>query len=140
MKALSKDPTGRHQSARDMLKLLEEYVADSGLVASPMRFGEWLTTHFGAEILEQRRAREKAAQALAEFSEPSNPPPSVPKEAAPVYPHVEPAPPSLVAVVQSMREPTPSAREPDTGKRTNVAVWIAVAVVAVAIVVQLLSR
>lgn len=137
-KALAKDPKQRHQSAREMLKRLEEYVADSGLVASPMRFGEWLTTHFGSEILEQRRARERAAQALAEFSEPDPAPP--PKAAAAAaYPHVEPPPPSLVAVVHSMREPTPSARAPEV-KRTNVAVWIALAIVAVAIVVQLLSR
>lgn len=138
-KALAKDPAERHKSARDMLKQLETYVADSGLVASPMRFGEWLTAHFGAEILEQRRARERAAQSLAEFSEPRNEPPTPPPPSSVGYSHAEPPPPSLMAVVHSTREPTPSARVPEP-KSKNVAVWVAVAIVAVVIVVQLLSR
>lgn len=137
-KALAKDPAERHKSARDMLKQLETYVADSGLVASPMRFGEWLTTHFGAEILEQRRARERAAQSLAEFSEPRHEPPPPPPSSV-GYLHVEPPPPSLMAVVHSTREPAPSAQKPEPKPR-NVAVWIAVAIVAVVIVFQLLSR
>jgi serine/threonine-protein kinase len=139
-KALAKDPADRFKSARDMLKELDAYVADSGLVTSPMRFGEWLTAHFGAEILEQRAARERAAQSLGELSDPKHEPPTPPSPPSSVgYAHAEPPPPSLMAVVHSTREPTPSAREPEPKPR-NVAVWIAVAIVAVVVAVQLLSR
>ncbi len=64
MKALARDREQRHASAQVMLRELEQYVADAGLVASPLRLGEWLLDNFGAEIVERRRARERAAKAV----------------------------------------------------------------------------
>jgi serine/threonine-protein kinase len=64
MRALERDPTLRFASAREMLQELERYVADAEVYASPLRFGEWLLEHFGQDIVERRRARERAAQAL----------------------------------------------------------------------------
>ncbi len=141
MRALAKQPTERFQSARDMLKVIEEYVADSGLLASPMRFGEWLTEHFAKEILEQRRLRELAAQALSEFGDAT---PAAAKAPAPApaasYPHVEVPPPSLMAVVQSTRQPTPSAAEPEDQKKTTL-IYVAIAVVvAIVLAVRYLMR
>ena len=63
-RALAKERDQRFLSARDMLRELEDYVRKARLVASPLRFGEWLTHQFGGEILEWRRARERAAKAL----------------------------------------------------------------------------
>lgn len=62
--ALSKDVDGRTESAQVMLRQLEEYIRGAGLVASPLKFGEWLMDHFGAEIIEKRRERERAAKAI----------------------------------------------------------------------------
>ena len=63
-RALAVDRTARFESAATMLDALQGYVAKARLVASPIRFGEWLTQHFGAELVEQRRARERAVKAL----------------------------------------------------------------------------
>jgi serine/threonine-protein kinase len=80
-RALARDPVGRYQSAQEMLTDLEGYVADNRLVVSTIRFGDWLTEHFGAEMIERRRARERAAKALEE-SLPRPEPPRVPPERA----------------------------------------------------------
>ena len=63
-KALARDREDRYPTAQAMLRDLEAYVARAGLIASPIRFGEWLMDHFGEELIEQRRARERAARAI----------------------------------------------------------------------------
>jgi len=65
-RALSKDPAARYPSADEMLRDLEGYVTDNRLLVSAIRFGDWLTEHFGAEMVEMRRERERAARALDE--------------------------------------------------------------------------
>jgi serine/threonine protein kinase len=57
-RALSKQREQRFASAREMRSELEAYLASSRLIASPVRFGEWLMATFGKEIVELRRARE----------------------------------------------------------------------------------
>ncbi|MEB2321812.1 MAG: serine/threonine-protein kinase [Sorangiineae bacterium] len=76
MKSLARERDERYPSAQAMLRELEGYVAGAGLVASPLRLGEWLVDHFGAEILERRSAHERAARAVdAEGAEVAKPPP-----------------------------------------------------------------
>lgn len=67
--ALARDPAERYPSAQAMLDELEAYVGDNRLVASALRFGDWLVDHFGAEIVERRRERERAARELDHPSE-----------------------------------------------------------------------
>lgn len=64
-KALQKNVDQRYPNAQSMRSDLEHYVRESGLFASPIKFGNWLTQHFADEILERRRTREVAARALA---------------------------------------------------------------------------
>jgi serine/threonine-protein kinase len=64
MRALAKSPSERYPSARQMLTDLEAYIADTGTFASALRFGQWLAERFGGDIIEVRRARERAAKAL----------------------------------------------------------------------------
>ncbi len=45
----------------DAVRDLEDYVRANRLMASPMRFGAFLTEHFEADIVESRRARERAS-------------------------------------------------------------------------------
>jgi serine/threonine-protein kinase len=71
----------RYPSAQAMLLDLEHYVADSKLMASPIRFGEWLIDRFGDELIHQRRERERAVQLLeagaqADLVAEMGPPPS----------------------------------------------------------------
>lgn len=54
----------RYASAAAALDELQRYVARARLVASPIRLGDWLTQHFGNELVSQRRARERAVKAL----------------------------------------------------------------------------
>jgi len=145
MHALERDPDKRYGSAREMLRDLEEYQARAGLLASPLRLGEWLLDHFGADILEQRRARERAAArpesvpppavapvpAPAGFGseEPSSPPPASPPAEAPAE--------SQLAVAYSHRQAEPDAPSP-AGRPALF--WVAVVVVILAIVVGLLLR
>jgi serine/threonine-protein kinase len=63
-RALEVDREVRYQTAAAMLRDLEAYASRARLVASPLRFGEWLMDRFGAEIVELRRARERAAWGL----------------------------------------------------------------------------
>jgi serine/threonine-protein kinase len=63
-KALAPLRKDRYQSAQEMLLELEHYVADSKLMASPLRFGEWLIDRFGDDLIHQRRERERAVQLL----------------------------------------------------------------------------
>jgi eukaryotic-like serine/threonine-protein kinase len=60
-KGLAVDRDARYPSAAAMLRDLEAYMAETKLVASPLRLGEWLVASFGTGIVEERRARERAA-------------------------------------------------------------------------------
>jgi hypothetical protein len=64
MRALEKDIAQRYQTARDMLRDLDEYLDSAGMLVSPIRFGDWMTMTFGTEIIEVRRMRERAAKAI----------------------------------------------------------------------------
>ncbi|HKQ69354.1 MAG TPA: serine/threonine-protein kinase [Polyangiaceae bacterium] len=63
-KALATNRDERYPSAQALLLDLEKYVADSKLIASPIKFGEWLIERFGDELVQQRRERERAASAI----------------------------------------------------------------------------
>jgi serine/threonine protein kinase len=63
-KALARDRDARYPSAAAMLRDLEGYAATARLMTSPLQLGDWLERTFGEEILEKRRARERAAAAL----------------------------------------------------------------------------
>jgi serine/threonine-protein kinase len=48
-----------------MLFDLEEYAARARMMASPIRFGEWLLENFGRELVSTRRARTLVLEALS---------------------------------------------------------------------------
>jgi serine/threonine-protein kinase len=58
-KALAPNRDERFPSAAAMLREVEVILSEAKLVASPLKLGDWLTESFGAEIVEQRRARER---------------------------------------------------------------------------------
>jgi serine/threonine-protein kinase len=61
-RALAPDPAQRFQSAHAFLEALEDYAAAARQVVSQLRFGAFLTEHFGAKIIEVRRERENAVR------------------------------------------------------------------------------
>jgi serine/threonine-protein kinase len=73
-RALARERDDRYPSAQALLHDLSQYVADAKLVASPLRFGEWLLERFGEQLIEQRRARERAAKALEAAEATAEPP------------------------------------------------------------------
>jgi serine/threonine-protein kinase len=94
-KALAPNRDQRYPSAQAMLLDLEHYVADSKLIASPIRFGEWLIDRFGDDLIHQRRERERAVQLLeagaqAELVAEMGPPPSSARR-PPVDPEATPS-------------------------------------------------
>jgi serine/threonine-protein kinase len=77
-KALAVDRDARYPSASAMQRDLQDYAASAKLMTSPLELGEWLTKSFGLDVVEQRRARERAAAAWekgpAVLLEPVEPP------------------------------------------------------------------
>ncbi len=63
-KALARDRDARYATAGAMLRDLEAYAAAAKLMTSPLQLGDWLERTFGEQIVERRRARERAAAAL----------------------------------------------------------------------------
>ncbi len=61
-RALAPSREDRFASAADMREELDVYADEARLFASPLRFGTFLEEHFEAEILTDRRARERAAR------------------------------------------------------------------------------
>jgi serine/threonine-protein kinase len=64
LRALQRHADVRTPSASVKLRELEAYAASAQMVASPLRFGEWLTEHFGSDVVAARRARERALRAF----------------------------------------------------------------------------
>ena len=58
-KALATNREDRYPTAGAMLREVDGFLSEAKLVASPLKLGDWLVESFGAEILEQRRARER---------------------------------------------------------------------------------
>ena len=59
LRALARDREERYLSAGAMLRDLEGYLADSGMLASRLKLGEWIASSFGTELIEKRRASER---------------------------------------------------------------------------------
>jgi serine/threonine-protein kinase len=64
-RALRESPAERYPTAAAMLHDLEDYAAAARMLASPIRFGDWLMDQFGQEVVLDRRARERVIRALA---------------------------------------------------------------------------
>ena len=64
-RALHVNREARYPTAAAMLRDLEEYEASARMVASQIRFGEWLMDQWGQEVVRDRRARERVMRALA---------------------------------------------------------------------------
>jgi serine/threonine-protein kinase len=64
LRALQRHADDRYPSAASMLRELEDYALSSQMMASPLRFGAWLMEHFGKELVDARRARERALRAI----------------------------------------------------------------------------
>lgn len=80
-KALAVDRNDRYESAAAMHEALRGYIGKARLVASPIRLGDWLSEHFGNELVTKRRARERAIKALEG---------GAPAAVTPIAPTVEP--------------------------------------------------
>jgi len=96
---LAFDPAQRYQSAAEILEALDHYALSTGLMASQLRFGAFLTDHFADEIVALRRARERAAeQALHASDVPSAEIEAVTGTAIPVVTAASPAAPPAPAL------------------------------------------
>lgn len=124
-KALSRERDARYPSAGAMLRDLEGYAASARLMTSPLQLGDWLERTFGEEILEKRRARERAASALERGAPvvvqpiPGSTPSlsalaSVPSEPSmPTLPDAAPTPaPAPTPLAPAPLAPTPPASSP----------------------------
>jgi serine/threonine protein kinase len=123
-KALTVDREARYASAGAMLRDLDAYAARARLVTSTIALGEWLAKSFGADIVTQRRSRERAVAAL--------------ERGAPAVVEVIAPPSSPIAFGGVDLGPPSSAMGglTDTATRGRPRAWrVAVAIVVVAVVV-----
>ncbi len=60
-RGLAADREARYGTAAELLHDLEQYIVTARLLASPMRFGQFLTEYFESELVAVRRGREQAA-------------------------------------------------------------------------------
>ena len=68
-KALRAEPGHRWDAAQDFREAVIDWVHRNGIVVSQIEVGRFLTDHFGDEILEVRRERERLLGALAPIEE-----------------------------------------------------------------------
>ncbi|MEZ4335999.1 MAG: serine/threonine-protein kinase [Sandaracinaceae bacterium] len=96
--ALAFEPDQRFENAEAMLRALDDWAVEAKLFVSQIRFGAYLSEHFETEVVEVRRQRERAAEALAL---------GPPVEIEPIAPTPAPAPP--VAEARAVAPPRPKA-------------------------------
>ncbi len=132
MRLLSRDREARYPTAQAALRDLEDYAAQASLLTSPLRFGDWLMEHFGAEILERRQQREQRASELEREAAAAPEAPLSPDSAtgsalaASVDLGIEPSPPSLDGLVRQSA-PAPARRSGST--------WVVLVLMVIALVV-----
>src|SRR5262249_36095063 len=63
-RALARDPNDRYESAAAFSRALDSYAMGNKLFASQLPFPSFLSEHFEADLLAERRERERAAEAL----------------------------------------------------------------------------
>jgi serine/threonine protein kinase len=63
-KALAADRKDRYASAAAMLRDIDGYLADTKMIVSPIRLGDWMIASLGSDIVTERRRRQRAAEAL----------------------------------------------------------------------------
>jgi serine/threonine-protein kinase len=81
-RALARNKDDRYPTANAMLRDLDAYMSEAKIVASPLKLGDWLMEHFGAELIAQRRARDKMALPTESASSEKHATPSIPAGAA----------------------------------------------------------
>lgn len=143
-RALARRGDDRYASAQEMLRDLEMYVGRARLMASPIRFGEWLRENFGENIIASRRARERAAKAfehgpLAMVEAYGTPPPpaavAAEEERSGERPKQHPVEPAQRISSPAARASVPT---PVPAPRSNILLYVAVGVaLGLAIVVLL---
>ncbi len=131
-RALQSDREARYPTAREMLRDLEAYMTSAGLFASPLRFGEWMRDHFGDDIVERRRSRERAVLALERAG--------APVTLVAIDGAVE-SPASVVSVVPPVpMAPAVPMAPPGTPKANTLVFGVLIAIALIAIVLALRSR
>ena len=122
-RALAPAPDARFVSCAAFLEALETWAIGAKLMASPLRFGSFLTEHFAADIVSLRREREKAAAEIVDDADPStfgpssSPPPSngareVPVPKPPKVPWLPPPPDALAYARTEELDALPAAPPP----------------------------
>jgi serine/threonine-protein kinase len=122
-RALETNADKRYPGASSMLCDLEEYAAQNRMIASPIRFGEWLVEHFGRDVVDVRRARERVVRALALGPAATLLPISKGGSDLPPREEIEDCTPSTFLVVERavFESPRPSEIETDVPSRVEAA-------------------
>ncbi len=140
-RALAPKRDDRYATAGEMRRELLDWTVSAKLGASAIKLGDWLSEHFGKELVAQRAAREAAAKPLDPSPKPARalltptPPPSISYKDEPPESD-EPSPESLSPV-----DISPSSRRPPVDQPKSPPWGVIVAGVFVAgVIAWLISR
>src|ERR1019366_6400494 len=135
-RALAPSRDARYPSAAAMQRDLDAYAASAKMMTSPLALGDWLKSTFGEDILDRRRARERATEALEM---------GAPLVVQAIAPGAQPAPPAVgPAAGGALTSPgAPSGRKRAAlavaPKRAIATAVVALVVLAAAILAVVLS-
>jgi serine/threonine protein kinase len=135
-RALAPSRDARYPSAAAMQRDLDAYAASAKMMTSPLALGDWLKSTFGEDILDRRRARERATEALEM---------GAPLVVQAIAPGAQPAPPAVgpAAGVALTSPGAPSGRKRAAlavaPKRAIATAVVALVVLAAAILAVVLS-
>jgi eukaryotic-like serine/threonine-protein kinase len=66
-RALMRDPAKRFQTGQQFIRAIDDYMHQTGLIISQLKFAEFLMDNFGNKLAEQRRSREQSLADLLEY-------------------------------------------------------------------------
>ena len=129
-KSLSRDPTKRHATAKELALEIERCVG----IASPTEVGEWVESLVGPSLNAREEAIAFIEQSSAGMSAPQSMPPSESSDSDLSLPQharaslaklssVDTIPHGTPGVVMPAPAPTPHATAEDTGTRTRTNLW-----------------
>lgn len=145
-RALAPNRDERYATAGEMRRELLDWTSAAKLGANPLRLGDWLTEHFGGDLVTQRRARESTVKSLAPSPAPARalrtPTPASVLHRSPLISYKDDDEEALPESLAPIDTSPPSKRADASLEKAKSPPWLVIGagVVVVFVIAWLLSR